>query len=160
MVDRRRQTPSGTTDLHRRALAQVRENAAMLRPGMTFEEAAKKALCYPPDEFYNYGLPFHGVGLCDEYPSLPFGYRWQEAGHNGVIMEGMTICAESYVGRIDGGEGVKYEDQYLITANGAQLLSIIPTVVAINQSAKSPPVFVLEWGALWRAASRIGRQSK
>ena len=40
--------------------------------------------------------------------------------HNGVIMEGMTICAESYVGRIDGGEGVKYEDQYLITANGAQ----------------------------------------
>ena len=114
------------TDLHRRALAQVRENAAMLRPGMTFEEAAKKALCYPPDEFYNYGLPFHGVGLCDEYPSLPFGYRWQEAGHNGVIMEGMTICAESYVGRIDGGEGVKYEDQYLITANGAQLLSDYP----------------------------------
>ena len=56
-----------------------------------------------------------------------FGYRWQEAGHNAVIMEGMTICAESYVGRIHPAAiGVKYEDQYLITANGAQLLSDYP----------------------------------
>ena len=113
-------------DLHERALTQVRENAAMIRAGMTFEEVAKKALCYPPEEFYNYGLPFHGVGLCDEYPSLPFGYRWDVAGHDGIIQAGMTVCSESYVGRIDGGEGVKYEDQYLITESGAELLSHYP----------------------------------
>ncbi len=113
-------------DLHSRALAQVRENAAMIRPGMTFEEVSKKALCHPPDVFRNYGLPFHGVGLCDEYPSLPFGYRWDEAGHEGVIQTGMTVCSESYVGRADGGEGVKFEDQYLITETGAELISHYP----------------------------------
>ncbi|MGI9338739.1 MAG: M24 family metallopeptidase [Gammaproteobacteria bacterium] len=118
---------SAQKDLHERAVAQVRENAAMLRPGMTFEEAAKKALCYPPQEFRNYGLPFHGIGLCDEYPSLPFGYMWDEAGHDGIITEGMTVCCESYVGRQDGGEGVKYEDQYHITKNGAKLLSDYPS---------------------------------
>ena len=57
------------TDLHRRALAQVRENAAMLRPGMTFEEAAKSpASCraYPPDEYFGIThtalFSIHGVG--------------------------------------------------------------------------------------------------
>lgn len=120
--------PSGAqADLHSMAVEQVRRNAAMLRPGMTFEEVAKGALCYPPDEYRNYGLPLHGIGLCDEYPSLPFGYRWAEAGHDGVLAAGMTVCCESYVGRQDGGEGVKYEDQYLITPTGAELLSPYPS---------------------------------
>jgi hypothetical protein len=35
----------------------------------------------------------------------------------------MTICLESYVGEEGGREGVKLEQQLLITATGAEILS-------------------------------------
>jgi hypothetical protein len=38
----------------------------------------------------------------------------------------MAICIESYVGEAGGPEGVKLEQQLLITATGAELLSRYP----------------------------------
>ncbi len=38
----------------------------------------------------------------------------------------MVICLESYLGPLDGGEGVKLEDQVLITEDGLAMLSILP----------------------------------
>jgi len=38
----------------------------------------------------------------------------------------MCICVESYVGRHGGGEGVKLEDQCLITETGYEQLSKYP----------------------------------
>ncbi|MGI9298038.1 MAG: M24 family metallopeptidase [Gammaproteobacteria bacterium] len=114
-------------DLHLRAVEQVRRNAELLRPGMSWRELSQKALSYPPAEYRHYASVTHGVGLCDEYPSAPFWHQWDESAplQDGVL-PGMTLCAESYVGRVDGGEGAKYEEQFLITETGAELLSSYP----------------------------------
>ena len=44
-------------------------------------------------------------------------------GYDGVLEPGMCICVESYVGRHGGGEGVKLEDQCVITETGYEKLS-------------------------------------
>jgi Xaa-Pro aminopeptidase len=38
----------------------------------------------------------------------------------------MVICVESYIGQVGGREGVKLEEQVLITAEGHELLSSYP----------------------------------
>ena len=38
----------------------------------------------------------------------------------------MTLCLESYVGEAGGAEGVKLEQQLLVTATGAEVLSTYP----------------------------------
>jgi Xaa-Pro dipeptidase len=38
----------------------------------------------------------------------------------------MTVCVESYIGAEGGLEGVKLEQQVLITAEGTQLISTFP----------------------------------
>jgi Xaa-Pro aminopeptidase len=38
----------------------------------------------------------------------------------------MTICVESYIGEPAGGQGVKLEQQVLLTAHGPELLSTFP----------------------------------
>jgi Xaa-Pro aminopeptidase len=38
----------------------------------------------------------------------------------------MTICVESYIGEAGGCEGVKLEQQVLITEDGVELLSTFP----------------------------------
>ena len=38
----------------------------------------------------------------------------------------MTICVESYIGRDGGTEGVKLEEQVLITESGTEMLSEFP----------------------------------
>jgi Xaa-Pro aminopeptidase len=43
-----------------------------------------------------------------------------------VLEENMAICIESYVGEAGGPEGVKLEQQLLITATGAEVLSRYP----------------------------------
>ena len=38
----------------------------------------------------------------------------------------MTLCIESFIGHEDGGEGVKLEEQVLITESGVERLSRFP----------------------------------
>ena len=38
----------------------------------------------------------------------------------------MTICLESYIGEAGGAEGVKLEEQVLVTETGAEVLSRYP----------------------------------
>ncbi len=39
---------------------------------------------------------------------------------------GMTLCVESFIGAEGGKEGVKLEEQVLITADGVEMLSSYP----------------------------------
>ena len=43
-----------------------------------------------------------------------------------MIEENMTLCVESYIGAEGGPEGVKLEQQVLVTAEGCRLLSTFP----------------------------------
>ena len=69
---------------------------------------------------------YHGVGLCDEYPSPCYSCDFEHHGYDGQLEVGMAICVESYVGRHGGGEGVKMEDQGIITENGFEQMSVYP----------------------------------
>ena len=120
-------------DLHRRAVEQVRHNSELLRPGMEWRALSQKSLAYPPEKYRHYSSIAHGVGLCDEYPSVPFSWQWNaDAPLKGGILPGMVLCAESYVGRVAGGEGAKFEEQILITETGAELLSSYPDDLIIE----------------------------
>jgi Xaa-Pro aminopeptidase len=68
----------------------------------------------------------HGVGLCDEYPAIYYPEDAEETGYDGIFEADMTICLESYVGEAGGPEGVKLEEQVLVTPTGAEVLSTYP----------------------------------
>ncbi len=113
--------------LYTTAYEQLQYNTALIRPGMSFREYAEKS--WPiPDEFVasRYGLVAHGVGMADEYPDIVNPQDWETGGYDGVIEQNMTLCVESYIGAAGGAEGVKLEEQVLVTADGVQLLSTFP----------------------------------
>lgn len=68
----------------------------------------------------------HGVGLADEYPAIKYKLDYQERGYDGMFEPGMTLCVEAYIGSIHGGEGVKLEEQVLITDTGCEQLTSYP----------------------------------
>ena len=100
----------------------------ILKPGMSFREVSEKS--WPiPDEFLSnrYSSMIHGVGLADEYPaSLYVEDYLKGSGYDGILEPGMTICIESYIGEVGGDEGVKLEEQVLITDTGVEVLSKYP----------------------------------
>ena len=49
-----------------------------------------------------------------------------DSGYDGIIEPGMTLCVESYIGEDGGDEGVKLEQQLLITEDEPELLSSFP----------------------------------
>ena len=57
---------------------------------------------------------------------VPHAADWTDDTPDGVLEPGMVVCVESYIGRLGGHEGVKLEDQVLITENGHETLSRYP----------------------------------
>jgi Xaa-Pro aminopeptidase len=114
-------------DLFCAAAEQVTHNIGLLRPGIGFRELVDKSKTPPADCMpVRYGVLYHGVGLADEYPTLPHATDWTADTPDGVFEPGMVVCVESYVGRLGGREGVKLEEQVLITSNGSEKLSSYP----------------------------------
>ncbi len=112
--------------LHQIACDHVAFNKELLKPGMTFHELIKQSFQLPPDCVeQRYGVAMHGVGLCDEYPSILFREDG-EAAHDGVLEPGMVLCVESLVCPIGGREGVKVENQVVITEKGIEQLDEFP----------------------------------
>lgn len=105
---------------------QIRRNTELLEPGVGFRELAHRAYVPDHDIYGRYTFLYHGVGLSDEYPGVCFADQWDDAGYDGELESGMVVCVESYVGRRDGGEGVKLEEQVLVTEKGPETLSSYP----------------------------------
>lgn len=113
--------------LYKIAYEQVQHNIDILKPGLSFHEYSEKAWNIPDKYFANrYYLSAHGVGMTGEYPYLYHRTDYVDAGYDGVLVPGMTICVESYIGEDGGDEGVKLEDQVLITQDGIEVLSKFP----------------------------------
>ena len=64
--------------------------------------------------------------MTGEYPYLYHRADFATFGYDGVIEPGMTLCVESYIGAPDGKEGVKLEEQVLVTDTGTRVLSRFP----------------------------------
>jgi Xaa-Pro aminopeptidase len=119
------------TDEQRRiygiAQEQVLFNMSLLKPGLGFREFAER--CWPmPEDFVpnRYMMMVHGVGLVDEYPSIAYAADFADWGYDGMFQENMVVSVESYIGEVGGKEGVKLEQQVLITARGAVPFSKTP----------------------------------
>ncbi len=107
-------------------MEQIRHNTQLLRPGVTLKELTFKAMEHDPAEYRRYSVQYHGVGLADEWPSVYFRDSWAETGVDGVVEPGQVICVEAYVGRRGQLEGVKLEEQVLVTDTGPEVLSTYP----------------------------------
>ena len=120
--------PSGEQRrLYGLAVEQIQANTALLKPGLGFRELAETAWKLPESCRPNrYSVIVHGVGLCDEYPACVYQEDFARTGYDDVFEAGMTVCVESYVGDVGGGQGVKLEQQVLVTETGAEVLSTYP----------------------------------
>ena len=114
-------------ELYSTSRAQLETNIALLAPGLSFLEYSSKAYQLPDKYLSNrYADVGHGCGLGVEYPFLWYREDEQWGAYDGVIEENMVICIESYVGEVDGYEGVKLEQPVWISANGPVELSKFP----------------------------------
>jgi Xaa-Pro dipeptidase len=114
-------------DLYRRAREQIAYNLELVRPGLGLREFSDKAFRLPERYRANrYSAIAHGVGVCDEYPAIYYPEDVETTGYDGMLEPGMTICVESYIGEQDGAEGVKLEEQVLVSETGAEVLSRYP----------------------------------
>ena len=110
------------------AMEQIHHNWNLIRPGMEYREFSEKSMRIP-EEFRDsaYSCDFHGVGLCDEFPSVVPHFLWEQGkGYDGVITPGMVLCVESCTGLNGGRECVKLEIQVLVTETGTERLDNFP----------------------------------
>lgn len=112
--------------LYRLAAEQIAFNCELVRPGCTFREFRERS--WPiPQRFWeqNYGCTLHGVGLVDEWPFIAPDPD-DPIAQDGTLLPGMTVCIESYIGEAGGKQGVKLEQQVLVTRTGHEVLSTFP----------------------------------
>jgi Xaa-Pro aminopeptidase len=114
-------------DLYRLAHEHIHHDVALLQPGASFREVAEKAWAIPDRYAANrYFVLAHGCGMTGEYPYILHRQDFEAVGYDGVIEPNMTLCIESYIGAEGGHEGVKLEEQVLVTETGVERLSTYP----------------------------------
>jgi Xaa-Pro aminopeptidase len=113
--------------LYALAHAQIQRCIELVKPGAAYRELAD-AIGTLPDEYQpnRYTCVAHGVGLCDEYPTIYWKEDFAAHGWDDHLKADMTICVEAYFGAVGGHEGVKLEQQVLITEDGVEDLSTYP----------------------------------
>ena len=113
-------------DTHALALEHVEHNLAVLRPGLTFHEFTDLGYRVGPDHVARrYGVAAHGVGLCDEYPTIHHPID-KATAHDGLLEPDMVLCVEALMCSERGGEGVKLEVQVALTETGWERLDRFP----------------------------------
>ena len=110
--------------LYQIAHEHIKTNRELIKPGVSFKELTFGGHLLPK-EFVpqRYGVKFHGVGLCDEFPSIYYPEDYIEGAFDYQLKAGMTLCVEVYLGAVGGKEGIKLEDQLLVTETGHENLS-------------------------------------
>jgi len=115
------------------AQEQILTNIELIRPGVSFKEFGEK--CWPvPDEYVpnRYMMMIHGAGLVDEFPTVAYAADYEDWGYDGYFQENMVVCVESFIGEVGGAQGVKLEQQVLITSTGAVPMSHDPMIDALR----------------------------
>ena len=113
-------------DLYSAALEQIEHNCSILKAGMTMAEFNEKSWQIPEKyQERRYSVAMHGVGLCDEWPSVPLHPDFARA-YDCTFEENMVICVESLIGEVGGKECIKLETQVVIKENGIQRQDTFP----------------------------------
>lgn len=113
-------------EIYQLAVAEIEHNLKLMRPGMTLHEIQERAFEVPEECRENaYPCILHAVGMCDEYPKLVHGFR-EKNPYDCTLEAGMVVCIESYMGPKGERDGVKLEQQVLITDDGYDILTDYP----------------------------------
>ncbi len=122
---------AGQREVFELAHEQILRNTELLTPGRSLTDLSHAAWHPPVERYRHYCCLFHGVGQCDEYPDVFMPDVWDDVGYDDVLEPGMVMTVEAYVGRRDGkSEGIKLENQVLITETGPELLTHLPLDLA------------------------------
>ena len=118
--------------LYRHALEEIEHSLTLIRDGVSMDEMRQRAFVQP-EEFHAHRYPciMHGVGMCDEAPRLLYPDDGRSKQYDYVLREGMVVCIESFVGAVGERDGVKLEQQVLVTKDGYELLSTYPLEEAL-----------------------------
>lgn len=113
--------------LYRIAHEHITANIEMVKPGVLFTDLTHNGHRLPEScRAQRYCVMFHGVGLCDEYPCIRYPEDLESFGYEGQLQAGMVLCVEAYVGEVGGKDGIKLENQLLVTETGYELLTNYP----------------------------------
>ncbi len=114
-------------ELYTEAYLQIKENTSIIEPGMNIKELVFGGRELPKKyEELRYSCKMHGVGLCDEWPLVQYPIDYVEGAFDAILEPGMVLCVEAYIGEEGGFEGIKLEDQVLITETGHKNLTNFP----------------------------------
>lgn len=114
-------------DTYRIAYEHIMENMALLAPGKSCRSLTFDGHQLPEAyQTQKYCVKMHGIGLCDEFPSIYYPDHYIEGAVEYELQPGMTLCVEAYVGKLGAREGVKLENQVLITEHGYENITQYP----------------------------------
>lgn len=109
------------------ALDHIRENMAMLKPGVTIDELVHGGHQLAPEYWaQKYSCKMHGVGLCDEWPYVTYPDGWTPGAFDVALEPGNVLCVEALVSPEGGDFSIKLEEQVLITETGHENLTKYP----------------------------------
>ena len=113
--------------LYSLAYEHIAYNLSLIKAGLTFKELSHACFVLP-DEYvkHRYSMPFHGIGMGGEWPSIPYAMDWDRQGYDGMLEENMAITVEAFVGSEHGGEGVKLEEMVVVKDGGCEVLTTFP----------------------------------
>jgi len=112
--------------LYTLAVEEITYNMNLVKPGIRLREFQKQAWPIPEEFQANaYTCVAHAVGMCDEYPQIKHVFR-MENPYDCELQAGMVMCIESYIGAQGERDGVKLEQQVLVTDSGYELLTTYP----------------------------------
>jgi Xaa-Pro aminopeptidase len=113
--------------LYQLAYEQIQHNVDIIKPGLSYREVADLAWKIPaPFVERRYTSVMHGVGLHGETPFIAHARDFATYGSHGILEPGMVVSVESYIGEVGGAEGVKLEEEVLITETGHEVISRFP----------------------------------
>ncbi len=113
-------------ELYSAALEQVNHNLSLLKAGLSFHEFNEKSWRIPDKYVANrYSCALHGVGMADEWPSVPLHPDFAKA-YEGHFHQNEMVCVESLIGEEGGEFCIKLETQVVITQSGAERLDSFP----------------------------------
>ena len=109
------------------AAEQIAQNTTLIQPGISFRDLVERSASLP-------ATVSRRATACSitasGWPTNTRRCRMPATGRDdmpdGVLEPGMVLCVESYIGRLGGHEGVKIEEQILITETGNEQLSTYP----------------------------------
>ena len=119
------------------ALDHIADNKARLEARCHDPRAAPSAATSSTTDYWKqkYSCKMHGVGLCDEWPFVPYPDHWVEGAFDTALEPGMVLCVEALVSPEGGDFSIKLEEQVLIADTGHENLTRYPFDLRLTGAA-------------------------